>query len=924
MNNWYKLESIEVLEKLNTNPTCGLGQSEAKKRLEEYGFNELTQQPGENIWQILWKQLTAIMVVVLIVAAVISLILGDYIDAIAIMTIVVFNAALGVKQEYQAGQAIASLKKLAVSTVKVRRNEKVQEISARQLVPGDIVLLETGNLVSADYRLLESFNLRIEEASLTGESEPANKQAEVMGQADLPIGALPKADLPLADRSNMAYMGTTITYGRGLGVVTETGNKTELGQIATAIQTVKPKPTPLEQRLDKLGVKLAIITLCLVAIIFVLGLLRGEELAFMFLAAVSLAVAAVPEGLPAVVTITLALGAQQMFRQHALIRKLPAVETLGSVTVICSDKTGTLTENRMTVTLLSVAGHRVDLTTRSPKGSALDTYEDPLPLLKEEPTLALLLIGGLLCNDAILESDPNRPHQFHAVGDPTEGALVVVASRWGLKKTILEKPFPRIAEIPFDAERKRMTTVHSLPDSSLSLGEALESLDFAALNLKNFSHIAFTKGAVVSLLAVCDRVWVNDKIEPLNETWHRKIIADNDHLAQDGIRVLGVAFRPLTEVSNNLEVETLEKTLIFIGIVGMIDPIRPEVKNAVQTCLTAGIRPVMITGDHPLTAQHIAEELGIETNHQLLTGQELENLSPAELEKQVDRVSVYARVSPQHKLNIVKALQKRGEIVAMTGDGVNDAPALKQADIGVAMGITGTDVAKEASDMVLLDDNFATIIAAVKEGRVIYDNIRKFIKYTLTGNAGELWVILLAPFLGMPLPLIPLQILWINLLADGLLALALSVEPPERQIMQRRPHHPNESIFSRGVGRDIAWVGILLGMILLTVAYWYWSHEQASWQTMVFTTLALSRMGLAETIRSERDSLFRIGLLSNKPLLGAVALTFGLQMLVIYVPFLQTVFQTTALSAIELAIAAGLSAIVFWAMELHKWLIRHR
>jgi Ca2+-transporting ATPase len=914
MNNWYKIESTEVLQQLKTDSASGLSESEAKNRLEEYGFNELTQQPGENIWQILWKQLTAIMVLVLIVAAIISLILGDYIDAIAIITIVVFNAGLGVKQEYQAGQAIASLKKLAVSTVKVRRNEKVQEISARKLVPGDIVLLETGNLVPADYRLLESSNLRIEEASLTGESEPANKQAQVMGQADLPIG----------DRLNMAYMGTTITYGRGLGVVTETGNKTELGQIATAIQTVKPKPTPLEQRLDKLGMKLAIITLCLVAIIFVLGLLRGEELAFMFLAAVSLAVAAVPEGLPAVVTITLALGAQQMFREHALIRKLPAVETLGSVTVICSDKTGTLTENRMTVTLLSVAGKRLDLTTKSPKGSALDTYEDPLPLLKEEPTLALLLISGLLCNDAILESDPNHPHQVHAVGDPTEGALVVVASRWGLKKTSLEKRLPRIDEIPFDAERKRMTTVHNLPDNFHSLGEPLESLDFAALGLEKSSHIAFTKGAVLSVLSVCDRVWVNHKIEPLNETWHQKIIKDNDNLAKDGIRVLGVAFRSLTEVSDNLEVETLEKALIFIGIVGMIDPIRPEVKDAVQICLTAGIRPVMITGDHPLTAQHIAEELGIETNDQLLTGQELEKFSPEELEKQVTQVSVYARVSPQHKLNIVKALQKRGEIVAMTGDGVNDAPALKQADIGVAMGITGTDVAKEASDMVLLDDNFATIIAAVKEGRVIYDNIRKFIKYTLTGNAGELWVILLAPFLGMPLPLIPLQILWINLLADGLLALALSVEPPERQIMQRRPHSPNESIFSRGVGRDIAWVGMLLGVILLGVAYGYWSNQQASWQTMVFTTLALSRMALAETIRSDRDSLFRIGLLSNKPLLGAVALTFSLQMLVIYVPFLQTVFKTTALSPIELAIAAGLSAIVFWAMEAHKWLMRRK
>jgi Ca2+-transporting ATPase len=912
MSNWYKLESTEVLQKLETNSNFGLSQTEAERRLQEYGLNELTEQPGENLWQILWKQLTAIMVLVLIVAAAISLILEDYIDAVAILAIVVFNAALGVRQEYQAGQAISALKKLAVSTVKVRRNEQVQKISARQLVPGDIVLLETGNLVPADYRLLESFNLRIQEASLTGESEPVNKQTQMLGQADLSIG----------DRLNMAYMGTTITYGRGLGVVTETGNKTELGQIATAIQTVRPKPTPLEERLNQLGVRLAVITLLLVAIIFGLGLLRGEELSFMFLAAVSLAVAAVPEGLPAVVTIALALGAQRMFHQHALIRNLPAVETLGSVTTICSDKTGTLTENRMTVTFLAVAGHRVDLTTPAlPSSSVLNTYEDPLPLLKEQPTLAWLLMGGLLCNDAFLESDPNIPYQFHIVGEPTEAALVLVASRWGLRKTSLEQFLPRFAEIPFDAGRRRMTTVHSLPAVPPSLTEALEFMYIEALGLEDSSHIVFTKGGVASLLSVCDRVWVNGKVEPLDETWHqKKILEDNDQLARDGMRVLGVAFRLLSVQADSFDVKTLEQELIFIGIVGMLDPVRPEVKEAVQTCQSAGIRPVMITGDHPLTAQHIAQELGIETSDRLLTGLELEQFSQEELEKQVEKVSVYARVSPQHKLDIVQALQKRGHIVAMTGDGVNDAPALKQADIGIAMGITGTDVAKEAADMVLLDDNFATIIAAVKEGRVIYDNIRKFIRYTLTGNAGELWVILFAPFLGMPLPLIPLQILWINLLADGLLALALSVEPSERQIMNCPPHHPHESVFSRGVGRDIVWVGLLLGLVLLAVAYSYWSAHQPSWQTMVFTTLALSRMGLAQTMRSERDSLFQIGLLSNKPLLGAVVLTFGLQMAVIYVPFLQTVFQTTSLSASELAVALALSIVVFWVIELDKWL----
>jgi P-type Ca2+ transporter type 2C len=908
MSNWYELDSIEVLQKLDVNVGCGLKQSEADRRLQEYGFNELTEKSGENFWQLIWKQLTAIMVLVLLAGAAIALALGDYIDAIAILAIVVFNAALGVRQEYQAQQAIAALRKLAASTVKVRRNERVKEISARQLVPGDILLLETGNLVSADCRLLETVNLRIQEASLTGESEPTDKDPRILERADLPIG----------DRLNMAYMGTTISYGRGLGVVTETGNETELGQISTAIQTVKPKPTPLEERLDKLGIRLALITLLLVVIIFGLGLLRGEDVAHMFLAAVSLAVAAVPEGLPAVVTIALALGAQRMFQQQALIRNLPAVETLGSVTTICSDKTGTLTENRMTVTFMATIDREVDL--RHPVDFGA---EHSLLPLKEQSSLALLLMGGLLCNDALLESDPQFSERFHVVGDPTEGALVAIAYRWGLTKANLEQHFPRIAEIPFDSERKCMTTNHIMPVAPYSAISGLESVNFAALGLENPSYIVFTKGGVVSLLSVCDRVWVDGKIESLNETWRDRIIGDEERLALDGMRVLGVAFRLLNLPLDRFEIKTLERELIFIGIFGIIDPIRPEVKDAVQTCQAAGIRTVTITGDHPLTARHVARELGIEANDLFLTGQELEQLSEEELEKQVDRVSVYARVSPQHKLNIVRALQKRGEIVAMTGDGVNDAPALKQADIGLAMGITGTDVAKEAADMVLLDDNFATIVAAVQEGRAIYDNIRKFIKYTLTGNAGELWVILVAPFLGMPLPLIPLQILWINLLADGLLALALSVEPSERHIMRRRPHRPNESIFSRGVGRDILWIGVLLGLVLLAVAYSYWSARQPNWQTMVFTTLALSRMVLAETIRSERDSLFQIGLLSNKPLLGAVALTFSLQMAVIYVPFLQIVFKTTPLSAIDLAIALALSTIVFWAMELNKWWIRH-
>jgi P-type Ca2+ transporter type 2C len=913
--NPYTLEPRAVLQQLKTNADYGLSQSEVSRRLKRYGHNDLTEQAGESFGQILWKQLTATMVLVLIAAALISIALRDYMNAVAILVIVAFNAILGIRQEYQAKQAIAALKKLAVSNVKVRRDGYVQEVSARELVRGDIAIIETGNLVAADYRLLESVNLRIQEASLTGESEPVDKQVQ----------ALRQHDLALADRHNMAYMGTVITYGRGLAVVTATGNDTELGQIATAIQTVKPKPTPLQQRLDQLGGRLAIITLVLVVVIFGLGLGRGEDLSLMFLTAVSLAVAAVPEGLPAVVTITLALGATRMLKQQALIRKLPAVETLGSVTVICSDKTGTLTENRMTATFLAVEGREVDLTQSL---ADLDHAADRPHLFEEKPELAWLLTGATLCNDAIVEAHPDLPHELQAVGDPTEGALVMTAAHMGLSKAKLEQSLPRITEQPFDAERKRMTTLHKLPPLTESMPEALNLILSGLVGLGEASHIGFTKGGVGSLLAVTSQVLVNGRAEPLDRRWHEKILAGNDRLARDGMRVLGVAFRPLSAATIDAAGQVraaqigshdqLEQDLIFIGMIGMIDPIRVEVKDAILTCQEAGIRPVMITGDHPLTAQAIARQLGIVPNDQILTGQAISQLSSEELRNRVENISVYARVSPQHKLDIVKALQECGHIVAMTGDGVNDAPALKQADIGIAMGITGTDVAKEAADMVLLNDNFATIVAAVKEGRVIYDNIRKFIKYTLTGNAGELWVILLAPSFGMPLPLIPLQILWVNLLADGLLALALSVEPAERQIMRRPPRYPDESIFARGVGRGIIWIGLLLGLLLLAIAYWYWSLGEANWQTMVFTTLALSRVWMAETMRADRDSLFRIGIFSNRPMLAAVVLTVGLQLAVIYIPTLQTVFKTTALSATDLIVSIGLSTIVFGAIELEK------
>jgi Ca2+-transporting ATPase len=899
VSDWFRKETQEVTSLLDTDAETGLTTSTANLRLGQFGPNELVERGLQSPWIILWEQVTGLMVLILIAAAIVSGALGDWKDAIVILAIVVLNALLGFSQEFRAEQAMAALKQLAVPRVKTRRDGHVAEVSARELVPGDIVLLEAGALVPADGRLLESVNLRVDEAALTGESVPVEKQ----------VGALDQPDLPVGDRRNMVYMGTVVSYGRGLAAITNTGMNTELGHIAELIQTVEREPTPLQLRLEQLGRGLAVAAFAIVGVVFVLGLLRGEDWQLMLLTAISLAVAAIPEGLPAVVTIALALGAQRMLKRQALIRKLPAVETLGSVTVICSDKTGTLTENRMTVTVLDVLGETQQVDTLLRQGIPVADAE---LLPGERPSvrsLGLLAKAAALCNDANLEPTPEGG--YRAVGDPTEGALVVAAAELGLIKSQLDQRWPRIGEVPFTSERKRMTTVHRVgvtpdqTDAPWCCG----------------SYVAFAKGAIDSVLDISSQVWAGDEDLPLTDEMRSRIMAANDNLARQGQRVLGVAFRPLDELSQEADEAALEQQMTFIGVVGMIDPPRPEVREAVATAKAAGIRPVMITGDHPLTARQIAWELGIATNGEPLTGQDLAQMSVDDLAAVVDRVSVYARVSPEHKLKIVQALQDRGQIAAMTGDGVNDAPALKRADIGVAMGITGTDVSKEAADMVLLNDNFATIVAAVREGRTIYDNIRKFIKYTLTSNAGEIWVMLLAPLAGMPLPLLPLQILWINLVTDGLPGLALGVEPPERDTMQRPPHHPQESIFGRGLGQHVAWVGLLMGLISLGMGYWAWRAGWDNWQTMLFTTLTLSQMGHALAVRSS-DSLFKVGLLSNRALLGAVLLTFLLQMAVVYVPFLQNLFKTDPLSLGELLLSLVLSTVVFWGVELEKWLAR--
>lgn len=916
LTEFYKLSVSEALEALGTNSETGLTHRDAARRFKEIGPNELEERGIKSPWRILWEQVTSIMVVILILAALISAFLGDIVDSIAILAIIVLNSLIGFQQEFKAEQALSALKKLAVPHVKVKREGHVREIPARELVPGDMVLLEAGNLVPADCRLIEAINLRTDESALTGESLPVEKEAHFVASSDLSLG----------DRVNMVFMGTIVTYGRGTGLVAKTGMATELGHIAAMLQTTGPEKTPLQRRLDQLSKGLAVAALGLVILVFTLGVLRGEELNLMLLTAISMAVAAVPEGLPAVVTIALALGAQRMLKRQALIRKLPAVEGLGSVTVICSDKTGTLTENRMTVRVLDVAGHRVDLVEEEQVLGERVRFEAQLSgpeaaLIREIPALALLLAGGALANDAILE-DSNDGLDY--VGDPTEGALLLAAARAGLLKPELEKVFPRVSEVPFDSDRKRMTTVHQFPGNLNSLPDNYRNLWNWDDYLGGFPFIVFSKGAVDSLLEVCDRVWVNDHIEELDAIWRERIAAANEEQAKDGMRVLGVAFRSSQEVSKNGSGTEVERDLVFIGMVGLMDPARPEVKTAVQTCSTAGIRPVMITGDHPLTARKIAEELGISHDGEILTGQELIKMSVEDLEGVVEKVSVYARVAPEHKYKIVEAFQRRNQIVAMTGDGVNDAPALKQADIGVAMGIVGTDVAKEAADIVLLDDNFATIVAAVEEGRRIYDNIRKFFKYTMTSNAGEIWVMLLAPFIGIPFPLLPLQILWINLVTDGLPGLAMSVEPAERDIMRRPPYPPSESVFGRGMARQIVWIGVLMGLVSLGAGYWFWTRNYPHWQTIVFTTLTLSQMGNALAIRSERDSLFRIGILSNRAMLGAVLLTLGLQLAVIYLPFLQRIFNTGPLSFVDLMICLGLSTITFLGVEIEKWIIRSR
>ncbi len=910
---WHMLEPAEVVNHFQVDPAVGLHDATVQMRLAEVGPNELIEGRGKTPLDILWEQLTNPLVLLLIGAAIISALLGKADSVIAIGLIVVLNALLGLVQEYRTEQAMAALKKMAAPLVRVRRGGAVMDITSRQLVPGDIVLLEAGSVVPADSRVIELANLRVLEASLTGESEAVDKRT----------GAIAEPNLTLGDRKNMIYMGTSVSYGRGTAVVVQTGMKTELGRIARLIQTVDGEKTPLQRRMDELGSVLIRGALVVMVLAFIVGITAGHKLEDVLLNAVAIAVAVVPEGLPAVVTIALALGAQRMLHRRALIRSLPAVETLGSVTTICSDKTGTLTENRMTLTVIDIAGHTAQIDEVIKDGCVTCERNGNGSLWQD--TQLLIMAGGILCNDADLQQ---KEDEYRAVGDPTEGALVVGAAKAGLLKPDLDRLLPRVAEVPFDLERKRMTTIHRSSPELMRLD--MEGLLDDWLRAEAAPMIAFTKGSVDGLIDISCAVWVDGQVVPLDDRYRRRIESANGQLAQEGLRVLGLAYRRMETLPEALEPDAVERDLVFIGMVGIIDPPRAEVKQAVKTCVAAGIRPVMITGDHPLTAYAVARELGIiQAGDRVLTGQDLSLMSFDELETQVEQVSVYARVSPEHKLNIVRALQKRGHIVAMTGDGVNDAPALKRSDIGVAMGITGTAVSKEASDMVILDDNFATIVSAVEEGRTIYDNVRRFVKYLLASNTGELIVLLLAQLVsGMTIPLTTLQILWMNLITDGIPALALGVERAEKGVMKRAPYAPHESLFGRGLSRHILLVGLLLGMTGIGLGTWAFEQDlraadgALAWNTMVFFFLAVAQMGHALALRSHREFVFTLGLRGNPLLIGAIVATVGLQVVAIYAPFFNDLFKTHPLTAGQLAICFVLSTVVFWGVELEKYAMR--
>jgi Ca2+-transporting ATPase len=950
-NHWHTLSSHEVLASLDVAEN-GLTSAQVTERTAQYGLNQLTEASRPGFLAMLWDQLNDFVVILLIVASVISILLGEVIDAAAILSIVVLNAVLGIVQERRAEEALAALKKLAAPEAHVLRDGQRITIPGRELVPGDIVYLEAGNFIPADLRLLEAVNLRVEEASLTGESLAVQKNAAMQLEPGAPLG----------DRKNSAFMGTTVSYGRGRGVVTSTGMKTQLGLIATMLQSVETEETPLQRRLNELGKSLSIAALILVALVFVVAIFNETDLSMLFsapldyfatfaktiteafLIAVSLAIAAVPEGLPAVVTISLALGMQEMIRRHALIRKLSSVETLGSATVICSDKTGTLTQNEMTVTRLWSAGQFMQVTGTGYTARGDFKVDDQVVDIRRFPAIQTTLWLGVINNDAELVSGEST----NIIGDPTEAALIVAAEKAGAMHHDLDEAYPRENEVPFDSERKRMITIHTV-----AAPQPGDPSPFHDAHHKDWRVIAI-KGAPDVVLKLCTHCQgMDDTHRPLQEADRQAILDANDAMTRDALRVLGVAYRTVPQIVGEIVPENLEQDLIFVGLIGMIDPPREEVKPALATARHAGIRTVMITGDYPNTARAIAEAIGLlRPGKKVMTGAELDATSDAQLARVIADTDVFARVSPEHKMRIVDALQVNNEVVAMTGDGVNDAPAIKRADIGIAMGITGTDVAKETADMVLTDDNYASIVSAVAQGRIIYGNIRKFVFFLLSSNVAEIMIIFLATLAGLPAPLTAIQLLWLNLITDGAPALALAMEKGDPDIMDRMPRPKNEPIINGSMRtgiiiQTIAQTGVVLtafglgllwelnamgitpaagqsGFSFLLGFDWKTVDLNAlhTAETMAFLTLSLCELFRAYTVRSERASLFQIGVFSNKWMQYAVGVSISLLLLVCFVPFLQNIFNTHWMSPLEWGTVLGLSILPAITEEITKFFLR--
>lgn len=882
---WHTQTTEQAFAELKSQST-GLSQAEALERTLQYGANEIQAAKRISAWEILLEQFKNILILILLGATAISLFLGHGIESIAIAVIVLFAVLLGFIQEYRAERAIEALKQMAAPTASVLRDGVEVKIPSRDLVPGDVIILHTGDRMPADARLLEAINLQIEEAALTGESVPVEKHTE----------PLPSDDLPVGDRKNMVYAGTAATYGRGKALVIATAMQTEFGKIAQLLQTVETSKTPLQHNLDKVGTALARAAFVVVAIIVALGLVRGQPFVEMLIFGIALAVAVVPEALPAVVTISLAIGVQKMVKRNALIRRLPAVETLGSTSVICSDKTGTLTKDEMTVRKIFAAGQLFNVSGAgySPVGEfSVDGSASTAPTtgLKKLLTTAVLASDTHLVSGAENESGS----EWNIKGDPTEGALVVAAAKAGLQKESLDSEYPRMQEIPFSSETKRMTTLHQT----------------------NGSLTAYAKGAPEMILESCDWQLTADGVKPLDDVGRSHALAMAHEMAGEALRVLAIASKL------NVTLETAQTSMTFLGLAGMIDPPRPEAKSAIAICEQAGIRPVMITGDHPVTAQAVARELGLLKTGRVVTGAELEAMSDEQFQREVETIEVYARVSPAHKLRVVTALQANGHIVAMTGDGVNDAPSLKKADIGIAMGITGTDVTKEAAAMLLTDDNFASIVAAVEEGRGVFGNIKKYLMYLLSSNIGEIGLMTGATLLGLPLPLTAVQILYVNLATDGLPALALAVDPAEKDLMKRNPRNPRTGIFTRPVLSLMVAGGLWSALVNLGLFAWALnsgrSLEEA--MTMTFVSLVLIQFFKAYNFRSDRNSVFQKPF-ANKWLNWAILWEVVLLVVIIYVPFLHDAFGTYYLPLVDWLIALGLAVTIMPVLELVKWMER--